>query len=312
MRQDQPLISITLCTYNGTKFLTSQLDSLVGQTYSNLEIIIVDDLSSDSTWEILKDYAAKFSNIHLYRNTTNLGYQKNFEKALQYCKGDFIAISDQDDIWDLDKISKLHARIGDYILVYHDSEFIDENGDTLGMKMSDKFNMIRGGDPMPFLFYNCISGHSMMFKRDLLKDVLPFPHKGMYDHWISFMACIVGKIEYVDECLVKHRRHMDNSTDVLGRKKIDSKKEFTFARMERENHWLKICAEASNHPVSKVANKLIQAGENRLNNYFNFGFAYLIWQHNNQLLRIMNEKNSIIFSLRQIWGGRVKSIFKRS
>src|SRR5258708_3925751 len=99
------LVSIALCTYNGEAYLKEQLDSLIDQTYPNCEIIIVDDCSKDGTVDILKQYANEYTQIKLYINTENLGYTKNFEKAIVLCNGEYIALCDQDDIWDKNKIS---------------------------------------------------------------------------------------------------------------------------------------------------------------------------------------------------------------
>lgn len=310
--QDIPLISIALCTYNGEDFLEEQLDTLISQTYRNLEIIAVDDMSSDATWKILNNYANKHANLKIFKNKENLGYQKNFEKAIKLCQGEYIAISDQDDIWSSNKIQTLYDHIADNLLIYHDSEFIDVNGESMNLKMSNKFNMIVGENPKPFLFFNCVSGHSMMFNRKVLDLILPFPNTGVYDHWISYKASINGRIEYLPQCLVKHRRHLENNTDILGMINQKSGIEKTLERMERENKWLKVCAEDKGHPVSVLAKKLYKAGAERMHNYFNVNFAYLIWQHNSDILQIKNNENRLMFCIRQMWGAKLKAIFKKS
>src|SRR5690554_6867365 len=103
--EPQPLVSIVLCTYNGERFLREQLDSLVRQDYPNLEIIALDDDSSDLSYEILKEYEHRFDFITAIKNPENMGYLRNFEKGISLCHGDYIAMSDQDDIWHTDKIS---------------------------------------------------------------------------------------------------------------------------------------------------------------------------------------------------------------
>ena len=99
MLEKNELISIAMTSYNGEKYIREQLDSILTQTYGNFELIICDDRSKDSTVEIIKDYCIKDSRIKLYVNEKNLGFKKNFEKAISLCKGEYIALSDQDDIY---------------------------------------------------------------------------------------------------------------------------------------------------------------------------------------------------------------------
>jgi glycosyltransferase involved in cell wall biosynthesis len=80
---DKALVSIALCTYNGEAYLREQLDSIVDQSYPAIELIAVDDCSSDNTLKILEEYAAKYPYIQVFVNPQNLGYIRNFEKALQ-------------------------------------------------------------------------------------------------------------------------------------------------------------------------------------------------------------------------------------
>lgn len=220
-----PKVSIALCTYNGQKFLGKQLDSLVGQTYQNLELIIVDDNSTDETHKILSDYARRFQFIQVYQNEFNLGFVKNFEKAVKFCDGDFIAISDQDDIWELNKIETLINEIEDNDLVYHGSLFINENDKPIqDLKLSDKTNLYSNQSNLYFLFNNSISGHASMFKKELLEYALPFDERFYYDWWLAFVASSIGKIKYVDKLLVKYRQHNHNISGILAEKIKDKSK----------------------------------------------------------------------------------------
>ena len=97
------LVSIAMATYNGEKYLKEQLDSIYAQTYKDIEVIVCDDCSSDKTVEILDEYKEKYG-LKYYINEKNLGFKKNFEKAISLCSGDFIALADQDDIWIENKI----------------------------------------------------------------------------------------------------------------------------------------------------------------------------------------------------------------
>lgn len=215
MIESQALVSIALCTYNGAAYLHQQLDTLVNQTYTNIEIVVVDDCSTDDTYVILADYAAKYPQLKLYQNTTNLGYIKNFEKAISLTRGDMIALADQDDIWDADKIRLMVEGMGDNILLYHDSEFINDQGNLLNKKVSDIRNFYAGNDSRVFLFENCVSGHCMLFKRDLLAYLEGFNKIVIHDWWLVYIACSVGNISYIPQVLVKYRQHQKASTNIL-------------------------------------------------------------------------------------------------
>ena len=92
-------------TYNGEKFIREQLDSILAQTYPIKEIIIQDDGSTDGTIAICEEYAEKYPNIHFSCNEHNLGFNLNFKCAAMKATGDYVAISDQDDVWFPEKIA---------------------------------------------------------------------------------------------------------------------------------------------------------------------------------------------------------------
>lgn len=88
-----------MATYNGEKYLREQIDSIFNQTVQDFELIVCDDCSTDTTWNILLDYQVQDKRIKCYRDEENLGFKKNFEKAIGLCTGEYIALSDQDDVW---------------------------------------------------------------------------------------------------------------------------------------------------------------------------------------------------------------------
>ena len=150
-----PEVSIALCTYNGELFLHEQIESILNQDYANIsEIICVDDNSTDDTWKILQEYAGKYSNFKIFRNSSNLGFIRNFEKALTLTSKKFIAIADQDDIWYPNKISKLVRAIGENFMAYSDNEYIGSDGITLGKKFSDFRRLSTCTSCLNFVLYN--------------------------------------------------------------------------------------------------------------------------------------------------------------
>ena len=140
----QPLVSVVIATYNGQQFLASQIESIINQTYTNIEVIVLDDKSIDNTVLIVEKYAAQYPNIRLVINEENLGYIKNFEKGFLLVKGDVIAPCDQDDIWYSNKIEVLLQHMGNHEIVYCNSELIDVNGNKLHKNLSDiKYHLDR-------------------------------------------------------------------------------------------------------------------------------------------------------------------------
>ena len=110
-----PLISVVMCTFNGSEFLKEQIDSLLNQTWKPIEIIISDDGSTDQTRSILLTYK-DHPDIQLFFQQQNLGPIKNVEFALGKTTGNFIAFSDQDDIWKPEKIESLYKTLNQSLL----------------------------------------------------------------------------------------------------------------------------------------------------------------------------------------------------
>lgn len=216
--RDLPLISVALCTYNGERFLREQLDSVLAQDYPSLEVVVVDDASTDGTRALLDAYAARDPRIRVTTNPTNLGFRRNFEVALGRCRGELIAPCDQDDVWLPGKLRLLQAALGAADAVYCDSELVDDLGRPLGIRMSDRFCMRTIVDPVVLLFGNCISGHALLLRRSLLDRALPVPAGVYHDWWLGLTAAASTPVPYVPEPLVRYRQHASNVTDVLHRR----------------------------------------------------------------------------------------------
>ena len=214
MGKDSPLVSIIVATYNGEKYIEEQIISLVHQTYKHIEIIVTDDCSKDASVDVVRRLAGQYNNIKLYQNEHTLGYQKNFEKGICLAKGAYIAISDQDDVWSFEKIEILLECIGPHMLVYSNSRLVDSEGKDLGKTMKEHLGMnkfISEKNPYFFMVKNCVSGHAMMFRSNLLESIIPFPDSITYDQWIALMASVKTGIAFVDKPLVNHRLHETNA-----------------------------------------------------------------------------------------------------
>ena len=212
---DNKLVSVCIATYNGEKYIQEQIESILKQTYKNVEIIVQDDCSNDNTVAILQEYKDK---ITLYRNQKNLGYIKNFESLLQKAKGDFIAPCDQDDLWEENKIELLLQHISNYSLVYSNSKLIDEKRNPLNQTLQEKLNnnFISSTTALNFLFDNSVSAHAMIFQRELLEDIKHFPNTLYFDQYIAATAASKKGVFYLDKELVLYRQHSNNT---LGNRK---------------------------------------------------------------------------------------------
>ncbi|MBS1521297.1 MAG: glycosyltransferase family 2 protein [Bacteroidetes bacterium] len=202
MPTQEPLISIALCTYNGEEFLPEQIDSILAQTYKNLEIVIVDDCSTDKTIGIINSYSEKDKRIKLFQNETNLGFNKNFEKALSLTSGEYISISDQDDIWLPEKLQRLLTNIKNNWLIFSNSSYL---GDLKQGRLLNKFKLPKNYKGI--LLRNHVTGHTSLMHRDFLNFVLPFPQLGYYDWWMGFVASYYNQIAFLDEVLTLYRVH---------------------------------------------------------------------------------------------------------
>jgi glycosyltransferase involved in cell wall biosynthesis len=207
------MISIAMTTYNGAQYLKEQIESIQNQTIQDFELIICDDCSSDNTFELLQEYALNDSRITVLRNNQNLGFKRNFEKVIGLCKGDYIALSDQDDIWFPNHLEILENAIkGNVMLSCARPIFVDENNKELPAKY-DYFKM----DYVPssdegiahhiFLGRSTFQGASMMIKKSFFDIALPIPDGANYhDSWFAGLACFAGGIAYVDVPVMRYRR----------------------------------------------------------------------------------------------------------
>jgi len=210
----EKLISVALATYNGEKYIIEQLESILNQTYINIEICISDDNSQDKTVDIIKSFQHQHKNIKLNRNSINLGFVKNFEKAIEMCNGDYIALSDQDDIWLEKKLELLRENIENNDLIFSSAKLIYEDGIEPNKEfLFTKENIDFFLSNLPLFLYvsNFISGCTMMFRSEIVKDILPIPkNQLLHDWWIAIVANERNGIQFLDMPLIKYRQHNNN------------------------------------------------------------------------------------------------------
>lgn len=205
-------ISVAMATYNGAKYLQDQLDSFLNQTQQPDELVVCDDGSTDATLKILEIFSqrAPFAVI-IYRNVKNLGHTRNFEKALSLCSGDLIFLSDQDDVWDSEKISvalDCFVKNPGIDVVINDAHYTDEKLNRSGVTVLEKVLSV-GGDKSGH-----IAGACTALTKRFRNFVLPFPKDNcpQHDVYIHRWANLVGSKLVIQTTLQVWRIHCSNST----------------------------------------------------------------------------------------------------
>jgi rhamnosyltransferase len=219
--EDKPRLCIAMALYNAQAHLREQLESILSQSYDDFRLLVCDDCSQDSSVGIVEEYAERDSRIVLLRNPVRLGAVKNFERLLGLCDCRYIALSDQDDIWERERLQKgmdalesAQERYGNVPMAVHsDLSMIDSEG----RKIADSFMKKRGyglsgeRDFAHILGPNGVMGNTLLFNEELKREILPFPETlAVHDYWIALNCELFGRRIYIDEPLVRYRIHEKN------------------------------------------------------------------------------------------------------
>ena len=222
-----------MCTYNGARFVGEQLASIAAQTRPPDELVVCDDRSTDATLECVHEFArtAPFP-VRVFENEKNIGSTKNFERAVELCEGNFIAVADQDDVWLPEKLRKLEEVLANEstALVFTDGDVVDESLRPLGQRVWQTIRfgvevqrLFREGRAFALLLYhNVVTGAAMALKAEFKKLILPFPndltHDGipvLHDWWTALLIAAVGDVFFVPEPLFKYRQHASQQMGVM-------------------------------------------------------------------------------------------------
>lgn len=215
-------VSVVMTTYNGEKFVEEQLRSILSQTHRPLEIIVLDDVSTDDTLAIVKDVLATShvpSRIHC--NRERLGVVRNIEQGFHMARGPLIAFADQDDIWlptKLDQICPLFDADPRLDLVFTDAQLIDETGAPLPSTLWDRAGFrdrrrtLWEVDPLAVVLQGEIAtGATMLLRADCARTAMPFPTHRVHDSWLVLYLLMSGrKVGALGEATMKYRLHANN------------------------------------------------------------------------------------------------------
>ncbi|MGH1547841.1 glycosyltransferase family 2 protein [Leifsonia poae] len=223
-----PAISVALCTYNGARFIRRQLAGILAQTLPPAQLVVSDDASADDTVSIVEQELAAHRasgaptpELVLLRNETALGVTANFEQALRACTGELIALSDQDDEWEPDKLERMAAYFAQRPglgFLHTDATLIDDDGLPAGgtlfgvLEVTDEERAaVHSGHAFDvFVRRNLATGATAMVTADLLRSALPFPAEWVHDEWLAVQAAARGRLELSERPLTRYRRHDEN------------------------------------------------------------------------------------------------------
>ncbi|HEX8691504.1 MAG TPA: glycosyltransferase family 2 protein [Longimicrobium sp.] len=213
-------LSVAMCTYNGAAYLARQLESIAGQTRPPDELVVCDDASTDRTAEIVRGFAAGAPfPVRLTVNERNLGTVGNFEQAIRLCRGEVIALADQDDVWLPEKLARSEAALAadpEAGLVFTDALVVDEELKPLGYRLWEPCfgrsaqRRVRRGRALAMLCSNnFVTGATLAFRARYRDLVLPIPTgtRWIHDGWIAALIAAVARLAFIDEPLMLYRRH---------------------------------------------------------------------------------------------------------
>ena len=203
-------VSVAMATYNGEKYIKEQIETILNNLDDKDELVISDDGSSDMTIEIINKINDK--RIKLLEGPKK-GLKKNFENAIKNTTGDVIFLSDQDDIWMENKVEKVLECFNNnnYILIQHDAVVVDENDKVIYESFAEHRKVKTG--VIKNLIKNSYHGCCIDFRKELIKEILPIPDNVYFhDEWIGIVAELNGKTYFLDEKLIKYRRHSENTS----------------------------------------------------------------------------------------------------
>ena len=209
------LVSIVLPVYNGQKYISQSIESILSQSYDNIELIIVNDCSTDNTLDILNIYAARDARVRIINNDKNLKLPKSLNRGFEEAVGDYFSWTSDDNLYMENAIETMVEQIeeNNADMVNADCIFIDKNGKETG-------TMIRT-EPEKLLHGNRV-GACFLYSRKIAEKVGEYDPSLFlaedYDYWARISFC--GKIFHINKELYYYRRHDDSLTetkdDLLG------------------------------------------------------------------------------------------------
>ena len=285
----RPLISVVMCTWNGEKFVEQQIRSILDQSYSPIELLISDDASTDNTPSILQKFQSD-ERVTIIHQPVNIGLSKNYNLVLGKVKGEFIACSDQDDIWLSQKIESLYRDIGNELLIYSNSLLVHENGYSMGRTTADIRRMYTGSDSRGYVMHSVVWGHAMMIRKELLQEALPIPEGIHHDDWLAFRALSLKGIKYHDEVLTHYRQHASSTTKTVAVHQPTRSRSIRSLDAEKKLQWYELMKENCSNDLKQFYNRLCELYKRKFSGHFVWPLFFFLLSHRKEIFRF-SKKN---------------------
>ena len=237
------MVTILMATYNGERYLREQIESLLSQTYQDFVIYISDDHSTDSTFEIAKEYQEKYpGKIFSAQNSSGRqGAKHNFMQLMIEHKADYMMLCDQDDVWKpqkieitLRKMKQLEVKYGKEtpILVHTDLEVVDQSLQTISSSFKQAMNADYSRTQLrQLIIQNTLTGCTALYNRALANLLTKEPpYMVMHDWWLILVASAFGIVDHLDERTILYRQHEKNA---IGAKDVRT---FQY-KIQKLMHW---------------------------------------------------------------------------
>lgn len=217
------IAGVAMCVYNGVHYLKEQLNSIAAQEMLPARMVVLDDGSTDGSWEVLQAWVADAPfPVQIRRNPTQLGVVRNFELACSILDTDLVFLADQDDIWYPHKVRcfvDTFASDPQLMLLHSDADLIDGSGRLLGKHLLDALlvttherGLITQGHAWQvYAKRNLVTGAACAFRRELLDIARPFSLLWVHDEWLAFHAALVGRVSVWPESTMAYRLHGSNT-----------------------------------------------------------------------------------------------------
>lgn len=239
-----PSVSILLPLFNGELYLREQVSSILNQRGVRVRLFIIDDKSVDGSLTLARELAAVDKRITVLENQENVGLIRTLDRLLSLVETDYFALSDQDDVWDNNKLLESVDALESFghVLVYSDVRLIDEFArlQIHSYLVSRRIRPIEGRDPVPFIFRNPAVGHTMVGRRAVTERARPMPCDLVFhEAWLVAVACSIGSVGFVRSGpLGSYRVH---ATNVVG--PADARVRQKFLAVIRSGSWMSHRAE---------------------------------------------------------------------